>query len=199
MKNLLQNLDLYKVIILASLVLLPGVGFWAYHLEGELQTGRLAIADATKRGGFLEEIGKYEEAVEKQVRNQGGTQGTDTSKLYFNKWIVNSAQRLKRTHFSIGSPQEKQVQRKAIDTTIDIDFKDGNKRLPLTRNELLVMLFNIESQSPVWKLRDLTIRNVDTKSGAASREPKLTLDDQWEITQMVFASRRPNTPAPRGN
>ena len=30
MKSLFQNLDLYKVIILLSLLLLPAVGYWAY-------------------------------------------------------------------------------------------------------------------------------------------------------------------------
>jgi hypothetical protein len=190
-KNLFQNLDLYKVIILASLVLLPIVGFWAYHLDGELKRGRQAIVNATRRNGHLEEIGKFEEAVEKQVRNRGSGEGSAGYSHYFNKWIVQSAPRLRRTNFSIGTPQSKQVQNKAIDTTVSIDFKDGNKRLPLSRGELKAILFNVESQSPVWKLRTLSLRNVDIRGSSGGREPIATLEDKWEVQQMEFASRRP--------
>ena len=199
MKNLFQNLDLYKVIILASVVLLPIVGFWAYHLEGQLKMGRIAIANATKRGGHLEEVGKYQEAVEKQVRNKSNGQGGEAAAIYFNKWIVNSAPRLKRTNFTFGTPQSKQVhQRKAVDTTLSIDFKDGNKKLPLTRDELLAILFNAESQSPVWKLRSLAIRNVDIRGSGGGRDPKATLEDKWDVQQMIFASRKPNTARTKG-
>ena len=102
--------------------------------------------------------------------------------------------RLKHTNFKIGSPQEKGVQKKAVDTTIAIEFKEGNKKLPLKRDELLALLFNVESQSPVWKLRSLAIRNVDTQGTRGGREPKVTLEDKWVVQQMIFVSRRPNAP-----
>ena len=57
MKSFFQNLDLYKAIILGSLVLLPAVGFWAYHLDGQIEKGRVALENATKSRGDLVEIG----------------------------------------------------------------------------------------------------------------------------------------------
>ena len=118
MKNLFQNLDLYKVIILASLVLLPAVGFWAYRLNGEIELGRVAIRNALKDSGDLEEIGKYEKAVEEQKRNTDKEEGQESYSVYFQKHIVHGASRLRRVNFEIGVPQENQVRGKAIDTVV---------------------------------------------------------------------------------
>lgn len=194
MKNLFQNLDLYKVIILASLVLLPVVGFWAYYLEEDLKRGRTAIANATKPRGDLEEIGKYQEAIEKQLRNKGSGEGVESHRIYFNKWIVQSASRLKRSNFEITPLTEKRVGGRgkvgAIDSSMTIKFKGGGKHLPLTRAELNAILFNAESQSPVWKLRDLQIRNAGYQS-SGNRPPSLPLEDKWVVMNLAFTSRRP--------
>jgi len=189
MKNLFQNLDLYKVIILASLVLLPAVGFWAYRLNGEIELGRVAIRNALKEKGDLEEIGKYEKAVEEQKRNSDKEEGQESYSVYFQKHIVHGAGRLRRVNFEIGAPQENQVKGKAIDTVVPIKFQDENKALALTRDEILAIVFNCESQSPAWKLQELSIRNESV--GAQGKAPPPELEDKWIVGSMKFVSRRP--------
>jgi len=194
MKNLFQNMDLYKVIILASLVLLPVVGFWSYQLEGELDRGRTAIANATKSRGDLEEIGKFQAAVEKQLANRGSGDGVESHRIYFNKQIVKAAPRLKRSNFEITPLNTQSVggrgRARAIDSSMSVIFKQGSKRMPLTRKELNAIIFNAESQSPVWKLRDLHIVNAGHQA-RANRAPALPLEDKWLVQTLSFTSRRP--------
>ena len=188
MKSFFGDLDLYKVIIIGSLLLLPAVGFWAYHLDGQIKEGEQAIQKATRDGGTLSEIGKYQKAVDEQRRNRANDAGLDAYTTYFQNNIIKGA-RLKSTDFHFSSPRESSVGRRAIDTEVPIKFD----KIILSRDQILSILFNCESQSPVWKLRHLHIRNEDVRgSGSRGRTPPPELGDRWKIEQMVFASRRPN-------
>lgn len=187
MKSFFQSLDLYKVIIFGSLILLPGVGFWAYHLQGELERGRTAIHNATKDRGDLTEIGKYQKAVDEQRRNRSRDGGKEGYTNYFQANILTGA-KLKSTDFHFGTAQERRVGNRALDTEVPIVFD----KIQLRRDQILSILFNCESQSPVWKLRDLKIRNEASRGGARGRTPPPELEDSWRVDRMVFASRRPN-------
>jgi hypothetical protein len=193
MKSFLQNLDLYKAIILLSALLLPAVGYWAYHLHGQIQIGRDAIASALAPGGELEEIGKFQKAIEEQKRNTTSAGVAESESSYFTNQIIKGAERLKRVNFEIGSVQELKVQNKAIDRVVPIEFKQegAQKQLPLFRDELNIILYNVESQSPAWKLRTLEIRNADISAAARNKAPPPELEDQWIVQRLQFASRRP--------
>jgi hypothetical protein len=201
--KLLQDLDLYKVIIIVSLLLLPVVGGWSYWLQGELEAGRTALYNATKREGDLEEIGKFQKAVEEQMRSNLTQQsGPDNFNVYFQQCIFSSVSQggegtrgLRGTDFSITPKGVEAAGPKAEDQVVSITWKRGGKDpMPLSRSFLLAVLFNCESSSPIWKLRELSIKNADPalQQGRAKAPPP-ELEDSWLVTSMVFGSRQPRS------
>ena len=69
----MKNLDLYKVIVLLSCVLLP-VGYWyCTGIEAEIVACKKAVAEATRQGGTLEQIGGLQKKVELVVQNRLST------------------------------------------------------------------------------------------------------------------------------
>jgi len=200
MKALFQNLDLYKAIILLSLVLTPVVGYWAYSLDEQIKHGRVAIDNSLKASGELEEIGKFQKAIEEQRANRDKQGGDEAPGLYFQKHILSGAARLSTTNLSISPARDQTVSKKnAIDRTVQIDFKDeSNKKrgkLILTREEILAVLFMCESPSPIWNLRELSMRNVWASSTSTrGKAPPIELEDNWQVNKLVFASRRPKRP-----
>lgn len=193
MKKFFKELDLYKGIVLVSWLLLPVVGGWAYWLQGELKRADTALHDAMRTGGDLEEIGKYQKAVEEQRRNSASrTEVVDNPRVYFDKCIrvADQSGNLKRTDYEINPKGTTNGGKNAQDTIVDIDFKD----MALNRDFLMAVLFNCEASSPVWKLRALSIRNADMKNhgyGRRKEPPPPELSDKWEIQKLEFASRAP--------
>ena len=161
MRTFFESLDFYKVIILLSLVLIPVVGFWAYSLEKELGEARKSIRSATRDGGDLEEIGKYQKAVEEQKRRKLKQVSLDDYQVYFEKSVIGGAPRLRLSDIQVQrKPDASVTRKKATDSLVSIAFKKpGREKLTLSQEELLAVLFNCEAQSQIWKLRDLSIRN----------------------------------------
>ena len=62
---MLKKMDLEKAITIVSLLLLPAGGFWIYDLSDRLETGRQALADATRGDaeGLILQLG----SIEKQM------------------------------------------------------------------------------------------------------------------------------------
>ena len=203
----MKQLDLYKVIILLSLVLLPAVGYWAYSMDQEIAAGKEALEDARKARGDLEEIGKFQKAIEEQRANRDRRGGLESYDLYFQRQIQTTAPRLKNINFEIRPPADSTIRKRqggrgrgqtinAIDSVVNIIFKaePGSKdRLRLTRGELLPILFNCESQSKIWKLRELSIHNASEGLGRGGRgkAPPPELEDWWEVKTLKFVSRKP--------
>lgn len=200
MKALFRELDLYKVIILASLVLLPVVGGWAYWLQGELEQARVAAHNATKSGGDLEEIGKFMKAIEEQKGSNLRQQDSqENPRVYFEQCIFGAQRKsaaggLKRSDFIIDEDQPQRAGQKAEDRLVKVTFKRGGKEaFPLPRDFLLAMLFTCEAQSRIWKVRELDIRNSTVKQRRGSRTaPPAEFADEWVVRKMVFAARRPS-------
>ena len=69
--SFLRNLDLYKAIVLLSLVLLPLGGWMIKRQDEESAACKKAIGEATKPGGLLEQIGSLQRKVEVVVQNKG--------------------------------------------------------------------------------------------------------------------------------
>ncbi len=197
----LRELDLYKSIIFASLLLLPAVGGWACWLQGRLETAQAAIDAATKPNGDLEEIGKYMKGVEEQRKSNATQQGSQEDPgVYFQQRIFGglrdtSAGALKRTDFSIIEGQPQPAGKGARDRVVTIDFKRGGKdRFPLTRSFLLAVLFNCEAGSPIWRLRELKVRNASMSDPGqrGNKAPPPETVDEWMVEKLVFASRAPD-------
>lgn len=201
----LQELDLYKVIIVVSLALLPVVGGWAYYLQQKLEEARAAVTSATKAGGDIEEIGKFQKAVEEQKRSEiMQSTSPDNFAVYFQQCIFGDSLSeeakqqgvLQRNEFSIQEVQGDAAGRNARDRLVEIKFKPpgaGEKLLP--RSLLMAILFNCEANSQIWKLRELNIRNADEalRGSGRNKPPPPTLQDVWKVDKLVFASRQPDT------
>lgn len=208
--NPFKNMDLYKGIILASLVLLPVTGFWCNSLNNEIKATRAAIDEAIKPGGLLEQIGSLQKKVELVESNRMSTSdATRMHQTYFAQQIANSTRGpLAATDYDIAPSKEDVVRtgtkQVAIDHVVAITWgKPGaSRKEPVSRDFLFALLFNCESgarraseQSSVqsiWKLRKLTIENATTETLLGkSAPPPPELEDKWFIRALEFVRREP--------
>lgn len=192
-----RNLDLYKVIILASIVLIPAALGFVYWVEGRLEVAQLALRDAEKRNGEIERIGALQrklESVEKTASHVA-LRGEDHS-LFFEQMIsTSSGGTLKSTDFDIGPEQTVTVSAlQAQDQEVKIAFRQQNQPMKLPRDFIHALVFNVESNgTQIWKLRQLEMRNLAVKasSGGRAQAPEKTIADDWELRQLTFARREP--------
>ena len=189
-----QGMDLYKGIILASLLLTPGFGFWAWTLRKEIDRGTLAIHAARKRDGDLTSIGLYERQVENQreINRKMGDQGADP-RDYFVTQILKSVNGLARSDFVISPIGRTPRPREGVeDVYIDVEWRLGGKDKVLPRDAIWAVVLNVEQTLRTWKLRDLKIRNKDIEGSTRSaKEPPLETGDNWVVERMQFAVREP--------
>jgi hypothetical protein len=204
----LRSLDLYKVIILLSVVLLPAAGFWCKGLAESIALCRTAIHDATRPGGRLEEIGSLQKQIEVVAQNRmSNTDQTLQPQKYFETQILAAAggQGLKSDDFVLTGPKEEAAmtgsKQRAADFVIDVDWKRRNE-LPVSLAFVYAVLFNCESGAgtsgeraglqSIWKLRELKLTNAtDDKLATNFRTPPPELEDRWKIESMKFVRREP--------
>lgn len=207
--KLLQNLDLYKVVIVGSLVGLPAVGWWIKRTSDNIEAAQRAVTEATKKGGLLEEIGKLQEQLDIVQKNRRDTSdATGNTDLYFDGQIIRSAKdgNLDKNQYKINPAREEPVQtsskQAARDHIVKIDWLPrGGKDFSINREFLFAVLFNCESgargpnvtQVPaIWKLYSLKITNVSLGREASQQQaPPPTTEDEWVIGKMEFARREP--------
>ena len=80
----LAKLDLYKVVIVASLLLLPAVGWWIKTTRASIEAAERALTEATKPDGLLEEIGKLQKQLRTVEENRASTSNqTGNSSTYY--------------------------------------------------------------------------------------------------------------------
>ena len=87
--NFLRSMDLYKAIVLLSLVLLPLGGWWVMRLENKIDASKKAIDEARRPGGLIEEIGSLQRKVEVVVQNKRSTSDSiNDPRTYFEGQIL---------------------------------------------------------------------------------------------------------------
>lgn len=199
-----SGFDLYKTIIVVSLLLLPVAGGGLYWLEQQITTGKRAIADAQRpRTGQLPVIARLVNEIESLVKNAGRAAAEVNPEVYFEREIGTSAkQTLRRTDFRIDQINTvKHVETASIDRQIKVDFTRDGKKFALPRDLVQAILFNIEARSPAWRLRSLTLRNEETggtkQMRTAGDQPPGTIADNWFVDNMIFARREPDPDAKR--
>lgn len=192
-----RNLDLYKVIILASIVLIPAALGFVYWVEGRLEVARIALRDAEKRNGEIERIGALQRKLESvnKTASHVALRGEDHS-LFFEQMIsTSSGGTLKSTDYEISPEQTQVVQAlSAQDQQVKIDFRQDGKVMKLPRDFIHALVFNVESNgTQIWKLRQLTMQNAAIKGspGGKREAPEKTVSDDWELSQLHFARREP--------
>ena len=204
MKDFFKTMDLYKAIVLASVVLLPA-GYWWISLEQDnIAKCQQAVKQATKRGGFLEDIGAYQKKIEVIANNRQSSSSIDSPSMWFEGQITDANLNLATNDFSPKPPKEETVtlgpRQKATDYVVDIEWP--NKDLRVKMDFVYAVLFNCESgassnqtlkgRPSVWRLRDLHLVNATNERLMRSgRVPPPELKDEWIIKDMKFARREP--------
>ena len=199
MKALFANMDLYKGILLASVVLMPAAAFWGYQLDQQVTEGNAALTNLRKRNGDLEQIGQYMEQIKNQQTNKSKDFQDYTT--FFDTQVYKSAKSgLKEEDFKVAPRPEVNVTVKpggqtvrAKDIEIEISFaKNGKERFPLSRAFINQVMQNCEGMSQIWKLRELKIRSQTMLSrGRRTTAPPPEIGDDWLVERMVFARREP--------
>jgi len=205
--NFLRNLDLYKAIVLLSLVLLPLGGWMIKRQDEEIAACKKAIVEATKPGGLLEQIGSLQRKVEVVVQNKRSmSDAIKNPGQYFEDQILAAGgSALKTNDFQPLPPKEENSTLKGgkqhiTDHVVEITWTRKDMTVPM--DFVYAVLFNCESgatkserdqvQQSVWKLRELTIVNAtDERNLAAYKTPPQELSDKWIIKGMKFARREP--------
>lgn len=204
--NFFRNMDLYKGLILACLLLLPVGGYWVYTLDKHIDECHRAIAAATRKDGVLEEIGQLERKMDLIKSNRSLLDSLKDPGFYFDKQIrlSDKSGTLSSEDFSVPPikdvPGRLNKQQKYIDKEQDIVFgKKGTGINDRTfgRDFIWALLYNCESGAgagtSIWKLRKLDIQNAtDDKKLAAYRTPLPELEDKWIIRDLKFARRQPD-------
>jgi hypothetical protein len=205
----LPKLDLYKGVILASLVLLPAVGWWIKRTRDTIDATNRAITDATKPGGNIEEIGKLLKQLEVVETNRfnASAQLADP-RVYFERQLFLSAQGgIARDAFSFKAEKTDQVtlgKQHATDHIVPIDFTPtaGKKEFIFSRELLFAVLFNCESGfggekastvTSIWKLYSIKATNASLQKEASQQlTPPAEIEDRWLVTNLQFARREPS-------
>ena len=203
----LRNMDLYKAIVLLSLLLLPLGGWWCSRTNDEIDLCKKSITDATRSGGLLEQIGSLQKKVEVVAQNKRTTSDAiNIPRTYFQGQIIAAASgggSLKTNDFGLTDPKEEPAtlgggRQRAADFVVDVTWNrdDFTVSLPF----VYAVLFNCESGAhgagqgnpSIWKLRELHIVNsTDERLITNYKTPPPELSDNWVIKSMKFARREP--------
>ncbi len=190
----MKNMDLYKAIIFASILLIPAAGFFAYWQTEQLDIATKAVREAKKRNGLIEKIGVLKKELESIAKNKKLNQNVSHD-IYFEKQISIAAggkgSNFKSTNLKIGNEESVGAGKHAQDFEVKIDFVDGGKPLQLPRDFIHAVLFNCEAFVKTWRLREVSMVNVDCKGRKGTNPPPKTVGDKWEVKRLKFARRVP--------
>lgn len=203
-----KQMDLYKGIILMSALLMPACVWWISGIEEQITLCQAAKRTATKRGGYLEEIGKLKKQIEVVAQNRR-SESIENPTAYFEPRIRAASPDHRVDDFSLKQPQSESVtiggrggRQKAVDQVVTVDWGKGKSRREFQLDFVYAVLFNCESGAragggaagppSVWRLRDLELRNVTAdKLLSGKKTPPPELGDRWHIREMKFARREP--------
>ena len=204
--SLLRNMDLYKAIVLLSLVLLPVGGWMIKRQDDDIAACKKAIDDATRQGGLLEQIGGLQRKVEIVVQNKHSmSEAIKNPGVYFQDQIQLAAQGIRANDFQPMPPKGESFTLKGSKTQVADFVVDVNwlRKDPVGLDFIYAAIFNCESgarqvgdpvQQSVWKLRELIVENATgERLLSAYKTPPLQLDDKWTIRKLSFARREPST------
>ena len=208
--NFLKSMDLYQGIVLLSVVLLPAGGWWVNGLNHEIELCETALDDATRRGGFLEEIGELQKKIEVVAQNRRTTSDAILyPSEYFQEQIIQVNPSIKKNDFVPGKPNSRVMgvgggsKSQAREYEVAIAWgQSGRGRDPflVQMDFIYAVIFNCESGakrglsngSPsVWRLRKLNIENEAKRLWRSNKTPAPEMEDKWLIKSMTFGRREP--------
>jgi hypothetical protein len=200
-------MDLYKVVILVSLLLLPGMGWMIKQTQDSIVEANKELRLATRKDGLLSEIGELRQQIQTVENNRVSGSGAEQYKVYFERQITNAAPpgALSGSDFTVSNAKpvnavtSGSTKQRAQDHVVGIDFR---KDFKLTWEFLFALLFNSESAAQgaggralpsIWKLRKLNIQNATFAEVRSGNTPPLPFQDAWLIRPrgLEFARREP--------
>lgn len=211
--NFFREMDLYKWVIVASLLLLPAAGWWIKKSSDDIQAAKKAITEATADRGrdsaWLTEIGKLQSQIELVNNNKLSIgDATEQPQVYFETQIFRSVKDgMKKDQFQF-KPQRQEERavagsekQRANEFIIGIDFvKGAGKEFEMSREVLQAILFNCESGAKdrgvqaqsIWKLSSLSVANATAPMLLTTHKtPPPDLEDRWVVKDLQFARREP--------
>lgn len=205
MNRLFANMDLYKGIVLAALLLLPLGGWAVYDGARQIEACNAAIAEATRGGGVLEEVGGLQRKVEVVVQNKRGvSDAIEKPTTYFEGQITAAGGgNLKVSDFTLVGPKVEGgtmagTKQSISDYVLDVNWPRNDFAVPM--DFVYAVLFNCESgagldptkSQSVWKLRNVELVNAtDERLLQTFSTPPAELQDKWKIRSMAFVRREP--------
>ena len=190
-----KDLDVYKIILLASILLVPGAWGYAWYKDGQVEDAKKALRlAANAQNGPLDRIGEVLTELETVQQNADRGQETD-AKIFFQNQLISSdkSRSISPNDFAIDEnvPSSRGRAKKTKD--IDVDIKFLEKGFKLSRGYLHALLYNCESQGlQIWKLRRLTIENAALKELKKNDPVPETVADDWLLSKLTFSRRVPN-------
>lgn len=205
MKRFFADMDLYKGIVLAAVLLLPLGGWAVYDRANQIEACKAALAEATRGGGVLEEIGSLQRKVELVVQNKRGvSDAIEKPATYFEGQITAAGGgNLKVSDFTLVGPKVEGgtmpgAKQSISDYVLDVNWPRNDFVVPM--DFVYAVLFNCESgagldptkSQSVWKLRNIEMVNAtDERLLQAFSTPPAELQDKWKIRNMAFVRREP--------
>ena len=191
-----KNMDLYKGIILASILLLPVSLGYLWWVKGKKEEAEKALVTATAPKGELERIGEILQRLDTVEKNSARGGEIEESRIYFEKRITGSSTSgISANDFTISNETQASVtgNNSAVDQEVSITFRRAGKEFDLPRDFIHAVILNCEQfGGQVWKLRRLKMRNSEAIQPARQyKSPPKTVADDWRIEQLVFARREP--------
>jgi len=195
----LKDLDFWSTMILVGVLATIGCGIWNVVLRKQRDEVEAAWNAATKQHGQVATIIARLREIRALEASQSAVENIDPA-VYLQTQMQNGGIPIDR--FKVTKRERKDKvrvgkrgrQQAVIEEEVDLDFKAmQNTREPVfyRRKVIYYGIFNAESQSPVWKLRQLRLVSREQKTrkrGKTTIQPPLS--DEWYIEKMTFVSRR---------
>jgi hypothetical protein len=209
--NLFRSMDLYKGIIVLSLLLAPVGAWWVMSLRASIDETQKSITAATRPGGLLDEIGSLERGMDVVKDNRTIADSVSNPAIYFQGQILASAGgHISQSDFTVPPPQKKPG---SVDKQRFIDYEqsvlferkeNGRNEMKLPRDFIWAVILNCEfglggassasaAANSVWKLRELDMTNAASEDLRGNKTPPPELTDDWLLKKLVFARRAPDT------
>ena len=203
-----KDLDLYKGVILASLILLPGAGWMIHKRQQQIDAAQVKLRAAKREGGHLTEIGEMIQQIQTVENNRITGSGAGQYSVYFEDQVLaaDRTKTFKSSDITISQAKQRNgvtgSKQRANDFAVTIDFKTDFKA---TWEFLFAVLYNCESgarlagqesqqsMASIWKLSKLDIRNASFEEVRNGATPPLPFQDAWIVRKngLEFARREP--------
>ena len=186
------GLDIFKVILVACALACVAFGTLLFLEYRRLDRAKGAYEHAQN---LVPEIRSLSEAIRQLHQKESTTDAMPNMHDYIEKFITRGSG-MGRDDFQVKDAEGAVDKRGFQDRTVQVTFGSGGRaekaQKALSRQNIFSMLFNLESQSPQYKISRLSIA-AEELAGARGRnqEDPRELSDNWVLRDLVVVRRGP--------